>query len=247
MFPRSREGQQAQVQGEERPPHVSPALTESSGVGQSPADRVVVGNVCAPRSDDWATEVAMSRKAPETKITQMGLQGDHQAMSTSTGLFQFDPFGTEKPIPAHAEITADPLGQVIATVTAWLPEGVGSSCYHWDRTAFLRVNVLTEQLELIWLQEGEYSLEAQWDIDWAEEGVDDCLQCLYEAPQIEAFQVMAVRAQDLAIQPPDPRIRDAWSDDREFVDGVPSADWSTGAPSYPALYSVADGTASMSD
>src|SRR4051794_26797355 len=146
-------------------------------------------------------------------------------MSTSTGLFQFDPFGTGERIPAQAEITADPLGQVIATITAWLPEGVGSSLHHWDRTAFLRVNLLTERLEMIWRQEGEYAREDQWGIDWTDEDVADSLRCLDEDPELEAFQVMAEQARDLGFQPPNPEIREAWSDDREFLSEAPGADW----------------------
>src|SRR4051812_36593124 len=85
-------------------------------------------------------------------------------VSSRTGLFQLDLYQIDEVVPAQADLLTDPLGQVVAVIAAYLPEGFGSDLYAWQETAYLRAGFAREKVELIRAIEGEFSVEGEWDI-----------------------------------------------------------------------------------
>lgn len=145
---------------------------------------------------------------------------------TTTGLFQLDLYQIDEPVPAKATLTTDPLGQVVAVISAYLPEGFGSSLYEWQETAYLRADFVRANVDLVRSVEGERSIEGEWELDVHDDGVrDHLLRYGGDAPDDAAFAILASCAPDLEIAPPDADVRESWSGDRTFAEGVPDEDW----------------------
>ncbi|WP_018333261.1 hypothetical protein [Actinomycetospora chiangmaiensis] len=146
-------------------------------------------------------------------------------MSFQTGLFQLDLYQIDEATPAQATLATDPIGQVVAVIWAYLPEGFGSELYAWQETAYLRAEFAREKVELVRAIEGEYSIEGEWDLDVHD---DDAREYLLltggEVPDGNAFATLAACASDLKITPPPPELRAEW-DERPFRKGVSDEDW----------------------
>ena len=146
-------------------------------------------------------------------------------MSSRTGLFTLDLYQIDEGVPAQADLLTDPLGQVVAVISAYLPEGFGSDLYVWQETAYLRADFAREKVELIRAIEGEYSVEGEWDIDIHDDDVREYLLLLHgEEPDRDAFATLVQCAPDLKIGRPDPELRRSW-DDASFHEGVADEDW----------------------
>ena len=147
-------------------------------------------------------------------------------MGLTTGLFQFSPYQSDQFVPALAELATDPLGQVVAVITAYLPEGTGSSYYDWQRCFFLRADFAREKIDLVLSDDGQYYAEGEWDLDVHDEDAREELLVLGAGePEPDALATLATWAPDLRIASPDPKIRAFWGEDGPFREGVPTEDW----------------------
>lgn len=146
-------------------------------------------------------------------------------MSSRTGLFQLDLYQIDEVIPARADLDTDPLGQVVAVISAYLPEGFGSDLYAWQETAYLRADFARQKVDLVRAIEGEYSVEGEWDLDVHDDDVREYLLLTgTDEPDGDSFATLAACAPGLAIAPPDPGLREDW-DEASFREGVADEDW----------------------
>lgn len=146
-------------------------------------------------------------------------------MSFQTGLFQLDLYQIDEPVPGEANLAVDPIGQVVAVIWAYLPEGFGSELYAWQETAYLRAEFAREKVELVRTIEGEYSIEGEWDLDVHDDDVREHLLLTGgEEPDGDSFATLAACAPDVKIAPPPPELRAEW-DEPSFREGVSDEDW----------------------
>lgn len=145
-------------------------------------------------------------------------------MSSTSGLFQLDLYRIDEDVPAQADLDSDPLGQVVAVISAYLPEGFGSDLYAWQETAYLRADFAREKVELIRTSDGEFSVEGEWDIDVHDDDIRENLLTDGGGPDGDALATLARCAPDLKIEPPDADLRSAW-DEPAFRQGVVDEDW----------------------
>ena len=145
-------------------------------------------------------------------------------MSSTSGLFQLDLYRIDEDVPAQAVLDTDPLGQVVAVISAYLPEGFGSDLYAWQETAYLRADFAREKVELVRSVDGELSVEGEWDIDVHDDDIREDLLTYGGGPDGDALATLARCAPELKIEPPDADLRSAW-DEASFREGVPDDDW----------------------
>lgn len=146
-------------------------------------------------------------------------------MTSTTGLFQLDLYQIDEAVPAQADLATDPLGQVVAVISAYLPEGFGSSLYAWQETAYLRADFARQKVDLVRAIEGEYSVEDEWDLDAYDDDVREYLLLTgSDEPDGDSFATLAECAPGLSIAPPDPGLRASW-DEASFREGVADEDW----------------------
>ena len=140
-------------------------------------------------------------------------------MALSTGLFSVDLLG--KRSAARAEVVLDPMGQMIATLQAVLPEGFMSDDYTWG-DLILRTNVVDDRVELLRYLEGEWEIYGACALEGelsellmqAEDGdisLDELFRAVVEAASFLEASPLAdetIRDLDSLISPGDPTVRE---------------------------------------
>ena len=113
-------------------------------------------------------------------------------MTFTSGLFALDLDNwAPNPTPAWADCEVDLMGQPIVRFHYVAPDGFGTDTYGWYHDLFLRVDYLADHLDLVIEIEGEWSVEASFDISdlhdaliearWGEMDAEDLLVLLLHA------------------------------------------------------------------
>ncbi len=113
-------------------------------------------------------------------------------MTFTSGLFALDlDHWDPNPTPAWADCEVDLMGQPIVRFHYVAPDGFGTDTYGWYHDLFLRVDYLADHLDLVIEIEGEWSVEASFDMSdlhdaliearWGEMDPEDLLVLLLHA------------------------------------------------------------------
>ncbi len=93
-------------------------------------------------------------------------------MTFTSGLFALDlDHWDPNPTPAWADCDVDLMGQPIVRFHYVAPDGFGKDSYGWYHDLFLRVDYLAYRLDLVIEIDGEWSIEASFDVS----GLHDAL------------------------------------------------------------------------
>lgn len=127
-------------------------------------------------------------------------------MTFSSGLFALDVgFWEPAPTAAWAECAVDLMGQPIVRFHHVVADGVGTDTFGWYDILFLRVDYLNDRLDLVVHSEGDWSIEASFEISdidihdaladarLGEADPQDLLVLLLDAasPRVRAFPLTA--------------------------------------------------------
>ena len=113
-------------------------------------------------------------------------------MTFTSGLFALDlDHWDPDPTPAWVDCEVDLMGQPIVRFHYVAPDGFGADTYGWYHDLFLRVDYLADRLDLVIELEGEWSVEASFDMSglhyvliearWGEMDPEDLLVLLLHA------------------------------------------------------------------
>ena len=91
----------------------------------------------------------------------------------------------------HATLTRDALGQPLAQLTLWLPEGVGSDGWEWAPVMYILGNLIDTAAEVLFdyrADTGEISREGSFPLPSWEQ--DDTLHAPADYPDDEVFTAL---------------------------------------------------------
>lgn len=132
----------------------------------------------------------------------------------SSGLFVLDlDFWNPSPTVAWAECEIDLMGQPIVRFHAVVADGFGTDTYGWYDILFLRVDHLAGRLDLVVDIEGEWSIEASFEIEELHDALVDARAG--EGNAEELFELMLEAAGSRV------RVRSVTDDDVASFDGPP--------------------------
>lgn len=113
-------------------------------------------------------------------------------MTFTSGLFTLDlDHWDPNPAPAWADCQVDLMGQPIVRFHYVAPDGFGTDTYGWYHDLYLRVDYLTDRLDLVIQVDGEWSIESSFSIEglhdvlvdarWGEADAEELLALLLDA------------------------------------------------------------------